>query len=613
MKKILLILTLILLPLLASCDEEYECKHKNMIQNTNPATCTEMGYTEYLCADCDYSYVHSYTDPTGHSYTKTTTEPTCTKEGYTTYTCECGDSFISDYTDALAHNYKFTVTQPTCEEQGYTTYTCSLCSDSYVSYYTDAKGHRFTEEITAPTCTEQGYTTYTCDCGKTYQSKILSPLGHTTSPTVFSPTCENEGYTEYRCSCGYSYVSDKVAPTGHTYVEEVISEASCTSAGEVKYTCACSDSYTLIQAPLGHSFSRKVTLPSLSDMGYTEFSCSQCDYEYVGEYTFYSDILENAYSNNTEVLAHGIDISHHNYRMDSNGEYISLDWEAIKAVGVSYVIIRVGDAAIGIDPTFEKSYAEAKAAGLNVGVYFYTRATSVNEIELEANLVLSALKGKQFEYPIYLDLEDESLMSIDAALLNEMSMKFFTILQRAGYYTGLYVNDEWLYNVIDTETALSRFEIWYARYPAYAEGEIPTWNTEEFGETLGMWQYSDNGTLEGIDHTVFDINYCYKDYPTLIKEYGFNGYESDFFFPDGEKTFVWVIYESASVKIRSKSDYFTADDYDSELDIIGYAEYGTRFEVVEITDKYTAILYNGSVAYISANPTYISFDGIYSK
>ena len=184
------------------------------------------------------------------------------------------------------------------------------------------------------------------------------------------------------------------------------------------------------------------------------------------------------------------------------------------------MIIRAGDAAIGIDPTFEKSYAEAKAAGLDVGVYFYTRATSVHEITLEANLVLSALQGKQFEYLIYLDLEDESLMTIHPSILNEMCMTFFTTLQRAGYYTGLYVNDEWLYNLIDKETALSRFEIWYARYPKYEEGELPTWNEEEFGKTLGMWQYTDNGTIDGIDHTLIlniavfklDIKFLFQFY-----------------------------------------------------------------------------------------------------
>ncbi len=577
MKKIFFLLSLLCFTIFfISCDAEKECRHENMTENTKNPTCTEAGYTEYSCNACGYSYISEYLNALGHTYTNNTVAPTCTKEGYTEYSCECGDTYIADLTDALGHDYKFTVTPPTCDEHGYTKYTCSVCNNSYTSYFTDALGHTFTESVIAPTCITEGSTTYSC-------------------------------------ACGYSYQGNYTEPTGHAYKEEIVKQVNCTEVGETKYTCACSDTYTLTVAPTGHNFSRTVTMPTLSDMGYTEFYCPTCEYSYVGEYTFYSDVLKNAYAENTEVLAKGIDVSYHNYRVDGNGDYISLDWDAIKASGVSYVIIRVGDAAIGIDPTFEKSYTEAKAAGLDVGVYFYTRAQSVKEITLEANLVLSAIKNKQFEYPIYLDLEDESLMSIDAPLLNEMCMTFFTTLQRSGYYTGLYVNHEWLYNVIDADTALSRFDIWYARYPALAEGEIYEWNTEEFGETLGMWQYTDKGTIEGVDHTVFDFNYCYKDYPTFIKEYGFNGYESDFSFIDTEKAFVWVIYEDSAIKIRSKSDYFTVEGYDSELDIIGYADYGSRFEVVEMTEQYTVIIYNGQTAYVTANPTYISFEGLFTK
>lgn len=575
MKKILFTFFLLLIALLAiSCDSEQECRHENVSQNTIAPTCTESGYTQNTCNDCAYSFLTERSDPTGHTFSSRTVSPTCVTGGYTEYTCECGASYVSEQTSALGHDYSLEVTDPTCVERGYTKYTCKKCNLSHVSLYTSALGHTFEE-------------------------------------TVIAPTCDQEGYTEYKCACGYFTTANVTKPTGHNYKEEVISLASCTETGEIRYTCECSDTYTLTVAPTGHSFSRTVTMPTLSDMGSTIFNCSACGYEYIGEYRFYSDILANAYSNSTDVLAKGIDVSYHNYKVDGNGDYISLNWEAIKASGISYVIIRAGDAAIGIDPTFEKSYAEAKAAGLDVGVYFYTRATSVHEITLEANLVLSALQGKQFEYPIYLDLEDESLMTIHPSILNEMCMTFFTTLQRAGYYTGLYVNDEWLYNLIDKETALSRFEIWYARYPKYEEGELPTWNEEEFGKTLGMWQYTDNGTIDGIDHTVFDMNYSYKDYPSIIKEYGFSGYDGDFKFHDTGKTFVWV--SSDTIKVRSKADYFTSDEYDASLDVIGYAEYGSRFEVVEKTEQYTAIIYNGTVAYISANPKYISFDGLFLK
>ncbi len=571
----LIALVFMLAVLFCSCDEE--CRHQNMNEAEKKATCTENGQITHTCLDCGYTYITDIVEPKGHIFTENKVEPECTEDGYTEYTCDCGFSYTSDYVSAVGHQYEDSVKLPTCSDGGYTTHTCTVCEYSYISNHTDPSEHDFEKNKVAPTCTEQGYTVYKCS------------------------------------NCDHSFTSGYTAPLGHKYTAEALSELTCTSHGKVKHTCECGDTYTVTTAPQGHDFSGSsiVTMPTLSDMGYTEFSCKNCDYKYVGDYRFYSDILKNAYADNTEAVAKGIDVSYHQYENDSDGGYIPLDWQAIKNFGIDYAIIRISDTSVGIDPTFEQSYSDAKDAGLDVGFYLYTNATSVDEIRLEANFVLSALKGKKFEYPVYLDLENELIKESEPAIINEMCVEFFTILQRAGYYTGLYLNHEWLYNEIDTESALSRFELWYARYPETTEY---AWNTEAYGQPFGMWQYTDNGY---IGETKFDFSFAYKDYPTLIKEGGFNGYEGDVKFPDTGKSFVWVVYDNPntdgkdSINIRSKSDYFTSDDYSAENDIIGYAEYGSRFEVIEQNEKYTAIKYNGGVAYISAKPQYISFTGIY--
>ncbi len=556
---------------LSSCEQE--CRHDNISELTVASTCTENGETKYTCLDCGYTYLDSIIEPTGHTFKKETVDADCTHDGYTEYTCDCGYSYISDIISAVGHEYEDVLTSPDCVNEGYTTHTCIKCNYSYVSNHIDPKGHSFTVSENDPTCEHEGVSIYTCDCGYSYTIVTSAPFGHELKESVTAPSCTEEGYTSYSCHCGFSYVADLVPPTGH-------------------------------------DFSREVNMPTLSDMGYSVFDCQNqgCDFEYTGELKFYSDILSSAYAGNSEVLAKGIDISHHNYKSNADG-YITLDWEAIKAAGVEFVIIRVGDAAIGIDPTFEKSYADAKAAGLDVGAYFYTRARSVSEIRREANLVLSALRGKQFEYPIYLDLEDDSMKGLDSALLNEMCIEFFTVLQRSGYYTGLYLNRDWLTSVVDSNTALSRFEIWYARYPSVSEGEQLSWKVQDDGDHLGMWQYSDKGIIEGVD-TVFDLNFAYKNYPEIIMTGGFNGYESDAKFYDSEKAFVWITYDG-SVKIRSKSDFFTADEYDSDLDVIGYAKQYERYEVIDITEQYAIIDFKGITGYISVNPAYVSFTGIY--
>ena len=80
----------------------------NMQTEVTPATCLEMGYTEYSCANCDISYKTEYIKPLGHNYQAEVTQPTCLEKGYTTFTCQnegCADSYVSDYTEATGHNW----------------------------------------------------------------------------------------------------------------------------------------------------------------------------------------------------------------------------------------------------------------------------------------------------------------------------------------------------------------------------------------------------------------------------------------------------------------------------------------------------------------------------
>ena len=68
---------------------------------------------------------------------------------------------------------------------------------------------------------------------------------------------------------------------------------------------------------------------------------------------------------------------------------------------------------------------------------------------------------------------------------------------------------------------LALFDIWYARYPLSTDEFV--WNVEKYGQHLGMWQYTESGVIEGIENNLFDMNYCYRDYPSIIKKQGLNG------------------------------------------------------------------------------------------
>ena len=152
-------------------------------------------------------------------------------------------------------------------------------------------------------------------------------------------------------------------------------------------------------------------------------------------------------------------------------------------------------------------------------------------------LLLTALAGKQFEYPIYFDLEeknDPQLHTLPKEHLTELCVTFIEILQEHGYYCGIYVNHDWLYNILDTDDIKSKFDVWYARYPADPAEVDPNhkimwnateleWNESKYGKQLGMWQYTEYGYFDA-EGKRFDFNYCYKDYPEIMKKWHLNGY-----------------------------------------------------------------------------------------
>ena len=192
----------------------------------------------------------------------------------------------------------------------------------------------------------------------------------------------------------------------------------------------------------------------------------------------------------------------------------------IKSAGFDFVILKAGSTLSGKEPTFEADYADAKAAGLDVGVYFYTYSSTVDGIKNDVSALLSYLSGKVLEYPVYFDLEDPSLISIGKDALTELCEVFICSMQKNGYYSALYTNNNWLRNILDTSRILSLFDIWYARYPLT---DAPVWNEEKYGKQLSMWQYTQSGEIAGIDG-YFDMNFCYRDYINIMKKWKLNGF-----------------------------------------------------------------------------------------
>ena len=411
--------------------------------------------------------------------------------------------------DCLHENIKLSTHGADCDNEGYILHKCSDCGFEYKSDIKPPKGHTLSSEIVLPTCHSEGYTLYSCECGYNYKNDFVVPTEHTLSKKTIPQTCSKQGYTEYTCACGYSFKSDYVSPTGHTLSSETISP-TCTYQGYTESLCSvCGYFFTSdYTAPTGHDFVSEVTRPTSSSVGFTKFTC-HCKYEYVGEYIMSSDIFKGAYVDGEDVLAYGIDISHWNG---------VINWQEIKSAGIDFVIIKAGSTN-GKDSAFEQNYASAKAAGLDVGCYFYTYAKTVEEINADADSFMNMIAGKKFEYPVYLDIEDPSQEALGEALLTEMCITFIEKLQLNGYFGAIYANNNWLVNLLNTQTITTYFDVWLARWTLSGEAN---WGSS-FGTRMGLWQYSCTGKI-GSHSCDFDMNVAFKDYPSLIKELGYNGY-----------------------------------------------------------------------------------------
>ncbi len=200
------------------------------------------------------------------------------------------------------------------------------------------------------------------------------------------------------------------------------------------------------------------------------------------------------------LCLNGIDVA--KYQLD-------VDWQTAKASGeVDYAIIQAGFGKFSnqVDPYFHKNMQNAQAAGMDVGIYWFSYAKSVEDAKLEAQACLDVIKGYSFTYPIYYDFEYEwALKTLSVAELSAMVDAFCTIMQENGYYVGVYGSGSYLENSIYRHV-LSKYDVWVAEY-----GDSVKWYTGEYG----MWQYTGSGTAPGVS-TAVDKNYCYKDYPSIV-------------------------------------------------------------------------------------------------
>jgi len=216
---------------------------------------------------------------------------------------------------------------------------------------------------------------------------------------------------------------------------------------------------------------------------------------------FYEENGVMYYDDENVQTFHGIDVS--NYQGD-------IDWEKVKADGVDFAMIRVGYRGYSAGTVMEdercrQNLKGATEAGVDVGVYFFSQATTVQEAIEEAWMVLDCIEGYDITYPIVFDWEiifGESARTdgIPVSTLNQAAVAFCDVIESKGYKAMVYFNKRLgllKYNLAD----LKDYEFWFAQYY-----DIP-----EFYYKFDMWQYSSTGRVDGIDGEV-DMNICFTDY-----------------------------------------------------------------------------------------------------
>lgn len=192
-----------------------------------------------------------------------------------------------------------------------------------------------------------------------------------------------------------------------------------------------------------------------------------------------------------------------------------IDWQKVKNAGIEFALLRAGygdtlNYPSQIDATFEYNYSQCKRFGIPVGVYWYSYATTVEMAKQEARSCKALLKGKQLEYPVLYDVEEQRIFNTGKA--DEISQAFCFEMEADNFWVGIYIYRCAVQTFLSERTR-TRFTMAIAEYG-------PKLN---YSGPYGIWQNSSTFRVAGINGDV-DHDWCYVDYPKLIKEKGKNGY-----------------------------------------------------------------------------------------
>lgn len=179
-----------------------------------------------------------------------------------------------------------------------------------------------------------------------------------------------------------------------------------------------------------------------------------------------------------------------------------INFNKVRNTGVTCVIIRAG---YGKDPNqednkFQEYYRQAKSAGLNVGAYWYSYATSVDAAKAEVKNCMKTIGGKEFDLPVFLDVEEYRQAVLPRRTLTDIISTFCDGMNSNGFNSGLYSAKSMLVDSAYPDELSNKYLIWLA---------MPTTSYSDLPSYVDLWQYSWTGSVDGIRGDV-DLNYIYN-------------------------------------------------------------------------------------------------------
>lgn len=185
-----------------------------------------------------------------------------------------------------------------------------------------------------------------------------------------------------------------------------------------------------------------------------------------------------------------------------------VNYQELKNQGIEFAIIRCGygKEERQKDLMFETHYKGLKSVGIHVGSYLYSYCTSIENSYKEAQNCLKFIQGKQFELPIFIDLEEERTSKLGKDGVTQVALNFCKTIEEHGYKAGVYANLNWFKNFINVKELL-HYSIWLAQWSGS--------HNEDF--RVDFWQYTSSGKILGINGNV-DLNYDLRENNNIIPE-----------------------------------------------------------------------------------------------